>query len=49
MVGKGLAAFAAVYLGLVLVKDGTLPNLFNDAAKGASEFVRGIKPITNVA
>lgn len=44
--GKALAAFATVYLILVLTKDGTLPGLFNDAAKAGGDLANGLKPIT---
>lgn len=46
--GKYLAAFAASYFTLVLIKDGTLGSLFQDAANGGKDLVRGLKPITSV-
>lgn len=46
---KILTGFAAFYLGMVLLKDGTLPSLVTDAARGATDFAKGIRPITNVA
>ena len=47
--GKALAAFAAVYLGLVLLKDGTIPGLATDAARFVGDTAKGIRPISNVA
>jgi hypothetical protein len=46
--GKAFAAFAASYFVLVLIKDGTLPGLFQDAAKTAGDLAKGIKPISTV-
>ena len=50
--GRG-AKFALYTSGavvfLMLLRDGTLPRLINDAAKGAVDFTGGIKPITRVA
>jgi hypothetical protein len=46
---KGIVAFAVVYFGLVLVKDGTLPRLVTDAAKGTNDLIGGLKPITGLA
>ena len=43
-----LTGFAAFYLGMVLLKDGTIPTLINNAATTASTFAKGIRPITNV-
>jgi hypothetical protein len=46
--GKVVAAFATSYFVLVLLKDGTLPTIVQDAAKGASDLAKGLKPITQV-
>lgn len=45
--GKYLAGFAAFLLGWTLLKDGTIPGLARDAAKGLGDFATGIKPLTN--
>jgi hypothetical protein len=46
---KAFTAAAAVYVGLVLVKNGTLPSLVTTAAKGTNQFIGGIKGLTNAA
>lgn len=49
MFGKATAAFATSFFVLVLLKNGTLGNIMEDAAKGAEELAKGLKPITTVA
>lgn len=46
---KAITAAATVYLGLVLIKNGTLPNLVTTGAKGANQFIGGIKGLTTAA
>lgn len=46
---RGVAITASVIVGLMLLRDGTLPKLITDAANGARDFTTGIKPITRVA
>jgi hypothetical protein len=46
--GKYVAAFATSYFVLVLLKDGTLPKIIGDAAKGAQDLAKGLKPLTQV-
>ena len=43
-----LTGFAGFYLFMVLLKDGTLPQLVTNAATTVSTFAKGIRPITNV-
>ena len=44
-----LTGFAAFYLGMVLLKDGTLPTLIQDFSRGAVDAAKGLRPITRVA
>lgn len=46
--GKYLAIGAAFFLGMVMLKDGTLLSVAQDAFKGGENIVKGIKPITQV-
>lgn len=46
--GKAFAAFAASYFTLVLIKDGTIPGLAQDAARFIGDAAKGIKPIAQV-
>jgi hypothetical protein len=46
--GKYLAGFAAFYLGMVMLKDGTLGTIAEDASKTVVAGIKGIKPITQV-
>ncbi len=46
---KAFTAFAAAYFGLVLLKNGTIPKLANDAARGAGTLAGGLKNITTLA
>lgn len=46
--GKAFAAFAASYFVLVLIKDGTIPGLAQDAARFVGDTAKGIKPISSV-
>jgi hypothetical protein len=40
---------AAVIVGLILVKDGTMQALIGNVATAAKTFAGGIKPITTIA
>lgn len=46
--GKAAAAFAAFYLGMVLLKDGMAATIIDDASRGAKDLAKGIRPITKV-
>jgi hypothetical protein len=46
--GKYLAGFAAFYLGMVMLKDGTLGTVVGNAARTVESGIKGIKPITQV-
>lgn len=46
--GKALAGFAAFYLGMVMLKDGTAGKVVGNAAKTVESALNGIKPITQV-
>lgn len=46
--GTLVAGFATSFFVLVLLKDGTLPSLVQDAANGAKDLAKGLKPITKV-
>lgn len=46
---NGVTIGAAVIIGLILIKDGTAGSLFQDAARGLTDFAKGVKPLTNIA
>jgi hypothetical protein len=46
--GKYLAGFAAVYMLMVLEKDGSLGKIATNVFKGGEALISGIKPITQV-
>lgn len=46
---KAVTAAATVYLGLVLIKNGTAPKLVTTTSKGVNQFIGGIKGLTNQA
>lgn len=46
---KGIAYFATAVVVLVLIKDGTLPQLAKDAATGIGDLSKGLKPVTTIA
>lgn len=46
---KAFTAAAAVYLGLVLIKDGTAPKLVTDFANGLKDLIGGVKGLTTAA
>lgn len=45
---SGLALFAAFYMGMVLLKDGTLPNLARKAGDFVATGAQGLRPLTRV-
>jgi hypothetical protein len=48
MGGKTAGTIAFVFVGLVLLKDGTLGTVFNNAAKTGESFIKGIKPLSSI-
>lgn len=40
---------AGVFIGLVLIKDGTLPNMITDGARFLRTTVGGLRPLSNIA
>lgn len=46
---KGFTYFAGAVVVLVLIKDGTLGGLFQDAARFGSDTAKGLRPLANVA
>lgn len=46
---KGLAGFAAAVGVLMLLKNGAIPKLAGDAAKGASDLAEGTKSLAGIA
>lgn len=46
---KGFTYFSAAVVVLILIKDGTLPTLFKDAAQAGGDLSKGLKPITGIA
>lgn len=50
MKGSSAVTIAAgTFIGLVLIKDGTLPTMISNLATFARTTVGGLKPLTNVA
>lgn len=46
--GTIVAGFATSFFVLVLLKDGTMGSIIQDAANGAKDIARGLKPVTQV-
>ena len=44
-----LGIAAAVIIGLIFVKDGTIPGLLGDLAKAGGDAAKGLKPLTGIA
>ena len=46
---NGLTIGAAVVIGLILIKDGSIQGVFNDLAKLGGDTAKGLKPLTGIA
>lgn len=46
---KAITAGATVYLGLVLIKNGTAPKLVTTFSRGTNQLIRGVKGLTSAA
>lgn len=46
---NGLTIGAAVVIGLILIKDGSIGGLFGDLARLGGDAAKGLKPLTGIA